>query len=70
VVKAIGNLGDRLLSRFVPRAEARASCCGNCCATGTTCQGGKVVTVYSCYGLSQAGCRLESNYYVPTGARC
>jgi hypothetical protein len=55
-VRSLEGMGDRLLGRFVPRAEAHAACCGTCCCVQYRCRDGYMQCLYTCYAETFEGC--------------
>jgi hypothetical protein len=64
----VERLGERLLSRVVPKAEAHAACCGSCCNIATRCFAGIREQLYTCYAEQFEGCFVYYQRWVPSGS--
>jgi len=54
--QTLERVGDRLLTRFVPKATAHAACCGTCCCLQKQCSGKMLTCLYTCYAEKFEGC--------------
>jgi hypothetical protein len=55
-MRRLEGVGERLLARFIPRAQAHAACCGTCCCLQYRCRNGYIECLYTCYAESFEGC--------------
>jgi hypothetical protein len=67
----IEQLSDRMLSRFVPKLQALAACCGSCCDTHVErCHYGWKQKLVVCYAERFEGCFSYYSWYRDMGTTC
>jgi len=63
--QTLERVGDRLLTRFVPKATAHAACCGTCCCVQYKCEGGVMSCLRTCYAEKFEGCFPYWQHWMP-----